>query len=122
MDVRRDRCRKPDEIRSRDCFALDLKDFCEVVAVTSPDTAWAVAYPNVAAPTDEDLTSATSQAIEILLRDNVAHAEAPSDKGVARSRFRQTALARLTFREMRDQLRSRYVALAEKMRVACENA
>lgn len=35
MDVRRDRCRKPDGSRSRDYFALDLKDFCEVVAVTS---------------------------------------------------------------------------------------
>jgi len=35
MDVRRDRCRKPDGSRSRDYFALDLKDFCEVVAITS---------------------------------------------------------------------------------------
>jgi 8-oxo-dGTP pyrophosphatase MutT (NUDIX family) len=34
MDVRRDRCRKPEGSRSRDYFALDLKDFCEVVAVT----------------------------------------------------------------------------------------
>lgn len=33
-DVRRDRCRKPDGSQSRDYFALDLKDFCEVVAVT----------------------------------------------------------------------------------------
>lgn len=35
MDVRRDRCRKPDGSRARDYFALDLKDFCEVVAITS---------------------------------------------------------------------------------------
>ena len=34
MDLRRDRCRKPDGSRSRDYFALDLKDFCVVVAVT----------------------------------------------------------------------------------------
>jgi len=34
MDVRRDRCHKPDGDRSRDYFALVLKDFCEVVAVT----------------------------------------------------------------------------------------
>ncbi len=34
LDVRRDRCRKPEGSRSRDYFALDLKDFCEVVAVT----------------------------------------------------------------------------------------
>ena len=34
MDVRRDRCRTRDGRRSRDYFALDLKDFCEVVAVT----------------------------------------------------------------------------------------
>lgn len=34
MDVRRDRCRTPDGRRSRDYFALDLKDFCEVVALT----------------------------------------------------------------------------------------
>jgi hypothetical protein len=34
MNVRRDRCRKPDRSQERDYFALDLKDFCEVVAVT----------------------------------------------------------------------------------------
>jgi len=34
MDVRRDRCRTRDGRRSRDYFALDLRDFCEVVAVT----------------------------------------------------------------------------------------
>lgn len=34
MRVRRDRCRKGDGSRARDYFALDLKDFCEVVAVT----------------------------------------------------------------------------------------
>jgi len=34
MDVRRDRCRKPEGSRARDYFALDLKDFCAVVAVT----------------------------------------------------------------------------------------
>jgi ADP-ribose pyrophosphatase len=34
MDVRRDWCRKRDGSQSRDYFALDLKDFCEVVAVT----------------------------------------------------------------------------------------
>ena len=34
MDVRRDRCHARDGRRSRDYFGLDLKDFCEVVAVT----------------------------------------------------------------------------------------
>jgi hypothetical protein len=58
------------------------------------------------------MKSATSGAIEILLGDNVAHAEDPSAKGVKRSRFRKAALGRLTFKEMRDQLRARYQALA----------
>jgi ADP-ribose pyrophosphatase len=35
MDVRRDRCHKPDGSGSREYFALVLKDFCLVVAVTS---------------------------------------------------------------------------------------
>jgi ADP-ribose pyrophosphatase len=34
MDIRRDRCRKPDGSRSRDYLALDLKDFAVVVALT----------------------------------------------------------------------------------------
>src|SRR5215470_12351033 len=34
MDIRRDRCRKPDGSRTRDYFGLDLKDFCVVVAIT----------------------------------------------------------------------------------------
>jgi len=34
MDIRRDRCRKPDGARSRDYLALDLKDFSVVVALT----------------------------------------------------------------------------------------
>lgn len=34
MDVRRDFCRTRDGSRSRDYFAVDLKDFCEVVALT----------------------------------------------------------------------------------------
>jgi ADP-ribose pyrophosphatase YjhB (NUDIX family) len=34
MDIRRDRCRKPDGRRSRDYLALELKDFCVVVALT----------------------------------------------------------------------------------------
>jgi hypothetical protein len=66
--------------------------------------------------TDDNLKSATSQALEILLRDNVAHAEDPSTKDVARSKFRRAALGRLTFQGMRAQLRLRYQALADKMR------
>ena len=34
MNVRQDHCRKPDGSHVRDYVALDLKDFCEVVAVT----------------------------------------------------------------------------------------
>jgi hypothetical protein len=66
--------------------------------------------------TDDNLKSATSNALEILLRDNVAHAEDPSIKGVQRSAFRKAALGRLTFKDMSGQLRLRYQALAEKMR------
>jgi hypothetical protein len=77
---------------------------------------WAIAYPNEAAVTDDNLQSAITEAIEVLMRDNVAHAEDPSSKGVARSKFRRAALGRLTFNEMHDQLRFRYRALADKMR------
>jgi hypothetical protein len=86
------------------------------ILVGGTEKAWATAYPNGATITDDNLRSAMSQAIEILLRDNVAHAEEPSTKGVARSRFRKAALGPLTFQDMRAQLRSRYRALADKMR------
>jgi hypothetical protein len=86
------------------------------ILVGGTEKAWAIAYPNEAALTDDNLKSATSEAIEILLRDNVAHAEDPSTKGVKRSKFRKAALGQLTFKGMQDQLRARYRTLADKMR------
>ena len=85
------------------------------ILVGGTEKAWAIAYPNNAKVSDDNLRSATSNALEILLRDNVAHAEDPSTKGVQRSAFRNAALGPLTFRGMSGQLRLRYQALAEKM-------
>jgi len=86
------------------------------ILVGGTDQAWAIAYPNNATVSRENLKSATSNALEILLRDNVAHAEDPSTKGVQRSTFRNEALALLTLKDMSGQLRLRYQTLAEKMR------
>jgi len=91
------------------------------ILVGGTEKAWAIAYPNNAAVSDDNLKSATSKALEILLRDNVAHAEAPSTKGLQRSAFRNAALGPLTFKDMSVQLRLRYHALAERC-VHCENA
>jgi hypothetical protein len=90
------------------------------ILVGGTKKAWAIAYPNDAALTDDNLKSATSEAIEILLRDNVAHAEDPKTNVVKRSKFRKAALGRLTFMEMQAHLRLRYRALAEKMRAPGE--
>jgi hypothetical protein len=87
-----------------------------LVGGTAP--AWAVAYPNNADLTDDNLRSATTQALEILLRDNVSHAEDPPTQGVKRSQFRKAALGRLTFNEMQSHLRIRYQTLADEMREA----
>ena len=76
---------------------------------------WAIAYPADATITDDNLRLATRQALEILLRDNVAHAEDAGKQGVRRSKFRKAALARLTFGEMRGYLGNRYHTLAKKM-------
>ena len=77
---------------------------------------WAVAYPNDANVTEANVRLATTRAIEILLRDNVGHAEDPTTQGVKRSKFRRATLAQLTFKEMRSHLRTRYHTLADKMR------
>jgi len=82
------------------------------ILVDGTSQAWATAYPNDAAITDENLDAAVSRAIEILLRDNVAHAEDPATKGKKKSEFRNAALGRLTFQELREKLRRRYEALA----------
>jgi hypothetical protein len=86
------------------------------ILVGGTDKAWAIAYPKNAAITDDNLKLATAEAIEILLRDNVAHAEDPTTNGVKRSKFRKAALSRLTFKELQSHLQLRYRALAEKMR------
>jgi hypothetical protein len=69
---------------------------------------WERAYPNRAELTVENLRLGTTQALEILLCDNVAHAEDTTNQGVKRAKFRQGALAQLTFKEMGSQLRLRY--------------
>jgi hypothetical protein len=85
------------------------------ILVGGTDKAWAVAYPNSAAITDDNLESATTRALEILLRDNVAHAEDPTKQGVQRSKFRKAALSQLAFKDIQKRLRIRYQQLADEM-------
>lgn len=79
------------------------------------EKAWARAYPDDSTITAENLKLATTQALEILLRDSVAHAEDPTKQGKRRSKFRKTALAQLTFKFIQEHLRVRYQELADKM-------
>ena len=66
----------------------------------------------------DNLISATTRALEILLRDNVGHAE-HDPEGDKRASFRRAAvLAQLTFKEMGRQLRRRYETLAKILRGA----
>jgi len=85
------------------------------ILVGGTEEAWSIAYPHDAALTDDNLNVATSGAIEILLRDNAAHAVDPSTKGSKKSKFRKAALGRLTFKGMRDEILARYQALADKI-------
>ena len=73
----------------------------------------ACAYTNTANLTSDNLSLATRLALEILLRDNVGHAEHDAE-GDKRAAFRRAALAQLTFKEMGRQLRQRYQTLAEE--------
>ena len=75
--------------------------------------AWAAAYPNNADPTDANVRLAITQALEILLRDNVGHAEDPP--GFRKATFRKAALAQLSFKKIRGCLQTRYQTLADKM-------
>ena len=75
----------------------------------------ASAYTNAKDLTSNNLRSATTRAIVILLRDNVGHAEHDSEGG-KRAAFRRAALAQLTFAELARKLRCRHQTLAEQVR------
>jgi hypothetical protein len=78
--------------------------------------AWGKAYPNNANIERSNVRLGIQQAIEILLRDNVGHAEDPTTQGMKKSNFRKAAMAQLTFGEMGSNLRLRYQELADKLR------
>ena len=107
--------RQPHLLSALDTFSAHLASCAARLAtiheilVGGTKQAWAAAYPN-----DHNVTSATEQALEILLRDNVAHDEEPATSR-KRADFRQTALAPLTFQEMHDRLKTRYQHLAAEM-------
>ena len=111
--------RRPHPLSSLDTYSAHLASCATRLAtiheilVGGTKKAWAVAYPNAATITDDNLESATTQAIEILLRDNVAHAEDPKTQGVKRSKFRKAAFAHLTFNDIYKRLRIRYEKLAD---------
>ena len=113
--------RRPRPLSALDAYSAHLASCATRLAtiheilVGGTEKAWAVAYPNNATITDANLRSATTQALEILLRDNVAHAEDPKTQGVQRSKFRKAALAGLTFSDMHTHLRNRYQKLADEM-------
>jgi hypothetical protein len=113
--------RRPHPLSPLDTYSAHL-DSCATrlatiheILVGGTEKAWAVAYPNNATITDNNLESATTQALEILLRDNVAHAEDPKTQGVRRSKFRKAALAGHTFNDIHKRLRIRYEKLADEM-------
>jgi hypothetical protein len=76
---------------------------------------WEKAYPNDANIAGSNVRLGIQQAIEILLRDNVGHAEDPTTQGINRSKFRKAAMAQLTFKEMGCNLQLRYQELADKL-------
>ena len=71
--------RLPHELSPLDTYSAHLASCATRLAtiheilVGCTKKAWAIAYPNGAALTHENLTSAASEAIEILLRDKTAN-------------------------------------------------
>jgi hypothetical protein len=112
--------RRPNPLSSLDIYSAHLASCATRLATIheilrgGTEKAWAVAYPNRAAISATNLSSARSQALEILVRDYVAHAEEPQ-KQANRSAFRKAALDDLTFKELGEQLRTRYHVLAAEL-------
>jgi len=96
--------------------AMRLATIREIL-VGDAKKARAFAYANIENLGSDNLKSATTRALEILLRDNVGHAEHDSD-GDERASFRRAALGQLTYRQMGRQLRRRYEMLADILRGA----
>jgi hypothetical protein len=96
--------------------AMRLATIQEIL-VGDAKTARACAYANTENLGADNLKSAATRALEILLRDNVGHAEHDAE-GDKRASFRRAALAQLTFKEMGRQLRRRYETLVEILRGA----
>ena len=71
-------------------------------------TTWALAYPEAATISTANVASAQTQALEILLRDYVGHAEDDPGGKAKRAAFRKAALEGLTFREIGERLRIRF--------------
>jgi hypothetical protein len=110
--------RRPHALSPLDVYSAHLAS-CAIrlatiqeILVGDAKKARACAYANTENLTSDNLKSATARALEILLRDNVGHAEHDSE-GDKRADFRRAALAQLTFKEMGRQLRRRYQALVE---------
>ena len=113
--------RRPRALSSLDIYSAHLAS-CAIrlatiqeILVGDARKARASAYTNAGDLSGENLRSATTRAIEILLRDNVGHAEYDPE-GDKRAAFRRAALAQLTFAELAHELRRRYQTLAEQLR------
>jgi len=79
--------------------------------------AWKAAYlQHTKSPTVQEAEAAVREALEILVRDNVGHAEAPTDPRYCwRPAFRRAVLGPLTFQAMRTQFEARYQRLAQNV-------
>jgi hypothetical protein len=113
--------RRPRPLPDLDCYSAHLASCATRLATIheilkgGTGEAWKVAYPNKATITDKNLSEAITNALEILLRDNVAHSEVSTD-AVQKAKFRKTALDKLTFDDMHKHLRSRYQKLADELK------
>ena len=112
---------KPYPLPLLDCYSAHLASCATRLATIheilkgGTAEAWKVAYPNNAIITDQNLSEVITNAIEILLRDNVAHSEI-SRNARQKAKFRKTALDKLTFDDMHKHLRSRYQKLADELK------
>lgn len=114
--------RRPHPLPPLDCYSAHLAS-CAVrlatiheILIGDTKEIWKVAYPYDATITDQNVSQAITNAFEILLRDNVAHSEAPEAKYGKRPIFRKNALTSITFDDMYKHLRSRYENLSDKLR------
>jgi len=76
--------------------------------------AWKDAYPSLEV-TDDNIKAARNNGLEILLRDNIAHSEAPEGNAKKKATFRKAALSNMNPDMILSTMKNRYGLIAQQI-------